>query len=260
MCQPILQRQTLKRIARGHFQEILTSVTCSTSALMPDAVQSTTSNEIQNAKWKHRNIKAPKKLPWCHVIRSTIHDDEDEAVTRLRFAIENKIGFCKWKPCVIFLESRLAGSLGPNLFAQLYLYCNCIAFVFAQLSYNICICTLILILCSNWHCTYPIIALLDLTSLLSFYIITCYQYFIYLLLFYHSILYFIIAMFDISRLIWTVHLESSHCASDARKPHCVPGSGWLWGARERDFFRNHKMDLLRKLKWIRIYPSHKGHH
>ena len=134
VCQTILQRQTLKRTARGRFQEILTSVTCSTSALMPDALQSSISDEIQNAEWKHRNIKAPQKLPWCHVIRSTIHDDEDEAVTRLGFASENKIGFCKWKPCVIFLESRL-GVWGPTCFAQLSYICT----------YNNCICILILI-------------------------------------------------------------------------------------------------------------------
>ena len=135
VCQPILQRQTLKRTARGRFQEILTSVTCSTSALMPDAVQSTISNEIQNAKWKHRNIKAPQKLPWCHVIRSTIHDDEDEAVTRFGFASENKIGFCKWKQDWVLqvktlrnLPGKPAGCLGPNLLCPtfLHMYNNCI--------------------------------------------------------------------------------------------------------------------------------------
>ena len=58
-------------------------------------------------------------------------------------------------------------------------------------------------------------------NLLSFYIITFYQYFIYLFLFYHSILHFIITMFDLSGLICTVHLESSHCVSDAPWPHCA---------------------------------------
>lgn len=158
------------------------------------------------------------------------------------------------------LPGKPAGSLGPNcptaIVFVLYLYLpNCpvtIVFVFWFL-FDFPIGTV--------QCTYPSIALLFLINFLSFYIIIFYQY---LLICYHFIILFYTSSLQcLIYLGWyalCVHLESSHCVSDARKPHCVPGSGWLWGARERDFFRNHKMDLFRKLKWICIYPSHKGHH